>query len=50
VDYIDIFLLVPATNIVLLANKTILNDEPQGAGMIFHVKPVANVVAVSIDW
>ncbi|OPZ48416.1 MAG: hypothetical protein BWY95_00845 [Bacteroidetes bacterium ADurb.BinA104] len=46
----DVFPLVLAADVVGLSDTSARHDSPHRGVMVYHVEPVANVLAVAIDW
>ena len=48
-DNVDVFPLVEATDVVGFSNGALMEDKVDGTGMVFHIEPVAYVLALAID-
>ena len=49
-DDIYVLPLVESADIVCVGNLALVEDKVDGACMVFYEQPVANVLALSIDW
>ena len=49
VNNVEVGLLVPAADVVDLAHPTRFKDAADGAAVVFHIEPVAYLLAVTID-
>ena len=48
-DDVDVLPFVEATNIVRLGNFAVVENHVDGAGVVFHEEPVANVLALAVN-
>ena len=48
-DDVEVGLLVPAADVVDLAYPARFEDAADGAAVVFHVEPVADLLAVAVD-
>ncbi len=46
---VDILPLVEAADVIGVGNLTLMEDEVNGAGVVFNIKPVAYILTLSID-
>ncbi len=49
-DDVDVGALIVAADVVNLADAALLQDEVDGAAVILDIEPVADVLAVAVDW
>ena len=48
-DQVDVFPFVEAADVVRVGHFAFMENQVDGAGMVFHIEPVADVLAFSID-
>ncbi|MNP33296.1 hypothetical protein D3C76_1265270 [compost metagenome] len=46
---VDVGLFVPATNVICLAANPRLEYAANATAVVFYVKPISNLLAVSVD-
>ena len=49
-DDVNVLPLVEAADVVCLGNLTLMEDEVDSTGVVFHEQPVAHVLALAIYW
>ena len=47
-DQVDVLPLVEAADVVGLGNLAFMEDQVYRAGMVFHIKPVADILALAV--
>src|SRR3954467_12477109 len=47
--HVDVRALISSADVVGLSGATARQDEPQSSGMVLHIKPIANIRAVSVN-
>ena len=47
-DDVDVLPLVESSDVVCLCHLTLMEDEVDGSGVIYHIQPVAHILALAI--
>ncbi len=48
-DEVDVLPLVEATDVVGVAYLALMENQVNGAGMVFHIEPVAHILALAVN-
>jgi len=49
-DYVDVLPFVEAADVVCVGRLAFVEDEVDGAGVVFNIEPVTHVLALAVDW